>query len=325
MTARKALSRKRNSVYSTRQDADANSVVFKRRRAAIYQESTPDDSSSGGGRQKRSAKVRALKAIAAYDEGTDSSSDSRDDSEPLVSLRQSIDPEDIERIKKQNSRGLRSIGDLLESCESSMDDWNVPAQGHKTRDQTLRKAEIRQEYREKYALPPVLYRSDLIARVQPLLRLVKDLFKNRIASYYKHEATDAFKTSSNAILSLDEFRSMDIGRFMAGYYGLKRQLSVGEEILRQFKPFLIKRQGKTMKWWGVADFANYVLAPEVLASLCIQEMALGDDIYDRETREKAYDIFHNTTEFGLAVADAEPLEKWEVPLPQHQAEPSDPS
>ncbi|QLL31263.1 hypothetical protein HG536_0B01240 [Torulaspora globosa] len=339
MTARKALKSKRNLVYSTREDRDEKLQVFKRRRAAIFQqrctggEQAASDGVSGGterrvvGRRRRSAKSRALQAIAAG-EDSDSSSDagraSSEGSEPLVNLRQSIAPEDIEEIKKQNSKGVRSVGDLIEKCEHSMEyssrspaDQLLGSSGDKGH--VARKLELRRKYEQKFALPSILYRSELIMRIQPFLRLVEDLFKNRVSSYYKHEAASASKASNNAFLSLDEFRSMDISRFVAGYYGLRRQLSVGEEILRQFRPFLLKRQGKTMKWWGVADFANYVLAPEVLASFCIDEMQLGDDIYDRETREKAYELFHNTTEFGLAIADAEPLEQWEAPVRDQRA------
>lgn len=296
MTVRKALKCRRNLVYSTKEDRDEKLEVFKRRRAAILggEEQVP------AVRRRRSAKERALKAIAA---GEDSDSDAGSE---LVNLRQSIAPEDIEEIKRQNNQGLRCVTDLIEKGERSMDISSLSPHPLGSSDDKLRR-----KY-QQFALPPTLYRSELITRIQPFLRLVEDLFKNRVSSYYKHEATNALKSSKNAYLSLDEFRSMDIRKFVAGYYGLKRQLSVGEEILRQYRPFLLKRQGKTMKWWGVTDFANYVLAPEVLASFCIHEMNLGDDIYDQETREKAYDIFHNTTEFGLAIADTQPLEQWEA-------------
>lgn len=302
MTVRKALKCRRNLVYSTREDRDEKLEVFKRRRAAILE----GGEEVSAGRRRRSAKTRALQAIAA---GEDSDSDAEEAlRSELVNLRQSIAPEDIEEIKRQNNQGLRCVTDLIEKGERSMD---ISSLSPHPLGSSEDKEKLRRKY-QQFALPPTLYRSELITRIQPFLRLVEDLFKNRISSYYKHEATNALNASNNAYLSLDEFRSIDIRKFVAGYYGLKRQLSVGEEILRQYRPFLLKRQGKTMKWWGLADFANYVLAPEVLASFCIQEMKLGDDIYDQETREKAYDIFHNTTEFGLAITDTQPLEQWEA-------------
>lgn len=308
-------------MYSTRQDRDGKLEVFKRRREVSRQEPLTDgeNPSQPARHAKRSAKLRAMEAIAAGD-GSDSSSDSDgDDREPSISLRQSVNPEDIENIRKQNSGILRSIGDILEKCENPVVDWDNPIKGpvqspYAVDQEELksRRADLDRETRAKFPIPPILYLSDLLIRIQPFFRLVEDLFENQIESYYKHEAASASKASSNAFLSLEEFRSMDINRFLAGYYGLKRQLSVGQEILRLYKPFLLKRQGETMRWWGVTDFANYVLAPEVLASFCIIEMDLGDDIYDRETREKAYDIFNSTTEFGLLIADTEPLERWEV-------------
>ncbi|QLQ78776.1 hypothetical protein HG537_0B01250 [Torulaspora globosa] len=299
MTARKALKCRRNLVYSTREDRDKKLEVIKRRRARILRDEQVSNVASG--RPGRCAKLRALKAIAAGE-----SSDSSDTDRETVDLRQSIAPEDIEEIKKQNSKGLRSVKDLIE-----MEERSIECQPLRSFDEQ-ELPDLRLKYQQKFSLPPILYRSELIIRIQPFLQVIEELFQNRVSSYYKHEASNASKASKNAFLSLEEFRSIDVRRFLAGYYGLKRQLSVGEEILRQFRPFLLKRQGKTMKWWGIEDFANYVLAPEVLASFCIQEMQLGDNIYDRDTREKAYDIFQNTTEFGLAIADAEPLEQWEA-------------
>lgn len=245
-----------------------------------------------------------------------------------VRLKQTVDVDDIEQIKRQNDQGIQHDEKLLLDAEASMlvdtafDEVNpnsrVQSVSTDPKEQQLKKLAVRTKYQDLYNIPRVLYLTELLVKIQPLLPIVRDMYKGVVDSYYKFEAASAFKMSQNAFLSLKEFRSLNIKKFLAGYYGLKRQLRVGEEILRHYKSFLLKRQGDTMKWWGVTDFANYVLAPEVLTSLCIQEMKLGSDIYRKETREHAYEIFDKTGQFGLVVADSDPLESWEVVMEEER-------
>lgn len=240
-----------------------------------------------------------------------------------ICLKQSVDVEDIELTRKECTVHGRHDGwKILKEAETSLvNDDSMLALNARSRIrkdmpephvQYLEKQKVRNLHIERYNLPQVLTSSDLINKIQPLLPIIRDMYNGVVDSYYKYEATAVSKYSQNGILSSKEFRSLDINRFQAGFYGFRRQLRVGEEILRHFKSFLLKRQGKTMRWWGVADFANYVLAPEVLASLCILEMNLGKELYDKETRERAYELFDKTIEFGNKVADSEPLEEWEI-------------
>lgn len=287
---------KRKLVYSTSRSNDRNADFVKRRRTEYA-----SDSSSSYEQEDE-------------DEKGEASSDS--DAEPNeVKLKQTVDIIDIEITRKRDEMLQEAdIPDLSLSDPSKSFKPEIVDQSQ----QQMKKLKIRSWHMSRYHLPAILYTSELIEKTTPLLGIVKDMYRGVIDSHYKFQATQACTNSQYGFLSTKEFRSMDLTKFTAGYYGLKRQLRVGEEILKHYKAFLLKRQGNTMKWWGLADFANYVLAPEVLTSLCIQEMRLGDDIYDRSTRDKAYDIFTNTTEFGLLVADSDPLEPWETALEEHQ-------
>lgn len=341
MTVENVYQRKRKVVYATGGDEDANLDVFKRRRTPVLNgseelsEPLSDDErrstplgESGSPRPIPLPSLDSLGVSPNSDSEDEDSEDEEDRSNRLpetVSLRQSVGPEDIERVKAQNVGKMQGTATLLD-CDDSIEDALTKTDsrscgeldgGDRTQPRE-HKSRIRREYNDQYGLPPILYLSDLLARIQPLLSVVEDMYKHRVHSPYKFEATAAREASNSAVLSLSDFRSMNINKFVAGYYGLKRQLSVGEEILRHFKAFLLRRQGKTMNWWGLTDFTNYVLAPEVLASLCIVEMNLGDDLYDPVTREKAYDMFHCTVQFGLVVADTEPLEHWEAHVEHEQ-------
>lgn len=163
----------------------------------------------------------------------------------------------------------------------------------------------------KHKLPPILLADELVEKIQKHLPRAGDILSGRVPSLYYNNARSAHSASSRAILSVDEFRTLDLRDFTAGFYGLKRQMRVSVEVLHEYKEQLANNGNPVVKWWGPTDFAQYVLAPEVLSALCQEEMGL-------ETMDDAWDVMEDTTEFGLAVADKEPLEAWELPLKQEK-------
>lgn len=136
---------------------------------------------------------------------------------------------------------------------------------------------------------------------------MEDILCGKHTSLYYDHARKAYKKSQKAVLSVDEFRNLDLREFTAGFYGAKRQMRVALEVLHSYKDLITKQKNSVLRWWGTNDFAQYVLAPELLSALCREEMALS-------SIEDAWDIMELTTEFGLVVADASPLDEWEVPL-----------
>lgn len=329
MKGENAHQRKRKLVYATSRNSDRNLDVLKRRRPPVLDQSdiqdeplsdeergdTPLSQIGGPCTLIRLPSLTSVGLAGDNDPGSNSDDSTSNKLPETVKLRQSVDPGEIKRVKEENVRDsqefIKNVKDD-DAIEDVLVELEQRSSSRQDSDDKTHKLVVRKDYTKKYKLPPILYLSDLIERIQPFLSIVEAMYKHKVQSPYKFEATAVSEASNSAVLSLSEFRSMDINKIVAGYYGLRRQLCVGEEILKHYKQFLLKRQGKTMNWWGVADFANYVLAPEVLASLCISEMNLGDDIYDPATRENAYDIFRNTVEFGLVVADTDPLESWEV-------------
>ncbi|CCE62095.1 hypothetical protein TPHA_0B04260 [Tetrapisispora phaffii CBS 4417] len=180
--------------------------------------------------------------------------------------------------------------------------------------------ETKAYFMKKYQLPNVLYFDELLAKVKPKFNIVDKILKGKMASPYYIEAKHLHKNSKKALLSTDEFRHMDMTKFQAGFYGLKRQLRLGQEIYNKFRVMLLSNKSPTLKWWGALDFAQFVLAPELLLHLCIEEMNLqkkaetteeGHSDEELDARELAYDLFKSTIVFGTSVADAYPLEEWE--------------
>ncbi|GAV48492.1 hypothetical protein ZYGR_0I07890 [Zygosaccharomyces rouxii] len=282
---------KRKLVYTTSRNNDRNLDFLKRRR--IEDPSSSDDEDAADLNQER----RSISSSSSSSEDETHSDDSH------VSLRQSVDDRDLEITKRREE-----ILDRTDKTEIKPIERQIKLYGDERGDVD----QIFKWCMDRYRLPRILYASELLEKATPLLPIVRDMYRGVVDSHYKFEANEMRQSSQRAILSVQEFRSMDLTKFTAGYYGMKRQFKIGEIILQKYKSFLLKRQGDTMKWWGVSDFAHYVLAPEVLVSLCIKEMRLSDDVYDKNARERAYDIFANTIKFGTVVADQSPLEPWEV-------------
>ncbi|CAR28969.1 ZYRO0F16126p [Zygosaccharomyces rouxii] len=274
---------KRRLVYTTSRNNDRNLDFLKRRRIEDSSSSSDHEDNQRG----------SLSSSSSSEEDSD-----RDDSH--VSLRQSVDDRDLEITKKREEILDTSEIKPIERQKKSYDDEQGDVD------------QICKWFMDRYKFPKILYASELLEKATPLLPIVRDMYRGLVDSHYKFEANEMRQSSQRAILSVQEFRNMDLTKFTAGYYGMKRQFQIGEVILQKYKSFLLRRQGDTMKWWGVSDFAHYVLAPEVLVSLCIKEMQLSDDVYDKNARERAYDIFVNTVKFGTLVADQSPLEPWEV-------------
>ncbi|SCU96801.1 LADA_0H02828g1_1 [Lachancea dasiensis] len=164
---------------------------------------------------------------------------------------------------------------------------------------------VRLRYVREHKIPTVLFANELVQKVQKHLHLVEQILSGKRASLYYDNARQAFSSSEKAVMSMAEFRQLDLNKFTAGFYGVKRQMRVALEILARYRPLLEKKNNAVLKWWGVKDFAQYVLAPELLSALCQEEMSLP-------LLEDAWDVMEHTTEFGHIVADNDPLEEWEV-------------
>lgn len=229
-----------------------------------------------------------------------------------VDLIQNLSDESIEETNVQTIKRLYfdDKDDTLIQIKKSKS-YNFEVMGEK--ESIIHKKALRDRFMKKYKLPLAYLEEDLLCATKQLLYTVDEVLSSKIASPYYTEAKRIANKSNKAFLSSEEFRQLDIKQFVAGYFGLKRQLTVGKQIIKLFEEKLTRNRSPAVKWWGVEDFANYVLAPEVLATLCIHDMKLLDDRKtDSEVREKAYILFQETAQYGLEVADYDPTELWEL-------------
>ena len=180
-----------------------------------------------------------------------------------------------------------------------------------SRDADSELEDIQLEFRSKYPQLQIPYSDELCVKIIPYLDIVYDILSGVVTSMYYTRAKRAAMDSKKAFLSAEDFRNLDINLFTAGYFGLRRQLKVGNIIYEKFRDELARSKSPKIQWWGPIDFANYVLAPEVLVSFVLDTCQNKRSV-QLTSRQDVYELFDNTTYYGNTVTDNEPLESWEL-------------
>lgn len=146
---------------------------------------------------------------------------------------------------------------------------------------------------------------------KPFLPLIPCILKGKTPSPFYNRAKEIFQKSNSVMLQRSQ---LDASIFTAGFYGLKRQIWVSQLILKEFRDTLQMSKSPIVRWWGVDDFARYVLAPEILSLLAMSDLGLPtacstfriEQIKDLQWFDSRIDllaIFQDTIEFGVRVAD----------------------
>ena len=191
---------------------------------------------------------------------------------------------------------------------------------------------VKTEIESRYDIPPIVDSTKLLRQCEPVLKIVKYILKGYIPSAYYNNAKMLSQQSNKPFFSLHDIPMSSLNKFLAGFYGWKRQTIVGERFFHKYEKELIQSKSPVVKWWGAKDFAIYVLAPEVLTLVAILKMKIGSQDFrhrlkyhlkdlnsdDIETLlscgSEMLDIFEATGEYGTLVTDNEPLESWEIGL-----------
>ncbi|SMN19743.1 similar to Saccharomyces cerevisiae YNL254C RTC4 Protein of unknown function [Maudiozyma saulgeensis] len=212
---------------------------------------------------------------------SDDSSDDENNDKSVNSLSQTV---------KKNRKSIKKV-------RKGLTFTNSPQSIQKLKDRLTK----------KYHLPLVISLKDLNEKCKPFLNVALDILEGKIQSGYYSRAKEIFKESTSSILSTTELRQLDLTYFFAGYYGLMRQYMVGQLIATEYNSKFSRNKSPVLRWWGIEDFCRYVLAPEVLTALCISEMGIApkEDEDDEDVKERVFDLFQKTKEFGLQVADVE--------------------
>ncbi|KAG0682618.1 Restriction of telomere capping protein 4 [Pichia californica] len=154
-------------------------------------------------------------------------------------------------------------------------------------------------------------RKDLIKTLEDIRILVKkyrkvlvDILNGEIGSFFYTEAKVLQQSSPMMSIKGDEIHNLPKHRFY-GYIGAVRGFHIGKMIENDsFLNELLRekmRYSDVIKFWGINNFSQYVLAPELIAHLILDEGKLED-------LDEAYDIMEDTNDYGMFVTNIKDIE-----------------
>ena len=221
------------------------------------------------------------------------------------SSRDFFDENDVEEMSmeliKMYSIGLNAEG--VSEFKKSSASLVLPKNTEKST--YLKSYAVRQKFMTKYDLPPVLFLDQLESRAREHISVCDAILTGKVSSLYYSMAKTVQKNSKRQVITNEELRDLNILKFTAGYFGSRRQAIVGMLILEIYGEKLKRNKNPVISFWGPYDFSQYILAPEVLSYLCMDDFKLNNI-------EDAWDIMQTTIEFGTMVADLSPLEVYEI-------------
>ncbi|OBA24013.1 hypothetical protein METBIDRAFT_10206 [Metschnikowia bicuspidata var. bicuspidata NRRL YB-4993] len=163
-------------------------------------------------------------------------------------------------------------------------------------DASLAQADATREKYKNQDFPLPKSKRDLKHRTKRLLGIVPRLLAGEedLSIFY----TFAHNQSRNLPhVTMSPAESFDLPwlQYTAGFYGLRRQNFVSQLIEAEHGELLRKSRNKTVVYWSPDMFCTYVLAPEIILRLVMEDMALS--------RDEAESLLRQTADFGSHVAD----------------------
>lgn len=119
-------------------------------------------------------------------------------------------------------------------------------------------------------------------------------------SFYYTLASDQRKQLLHLVMTLDERWDIKWEKYVAGFYGLKRQNFVASLIQAKYLHLLMKLTNKTVRYWGPDMFATYVLANEIILRLVMEDLDLEKDLAEK--------LLKDTVDYGCKLADEKKFE-----------------
>lgn len=149
---------------------------------------------------------------------------------------------------------------------------------------------------ENYGIPaPITSKRALARRVERHMAQAKAVLETRAGSRFYQEARRLLSVSLHDSMTQKEKLVVDWDTFTGGYYGLKRQLFIGNMIASELQKELQSTRSREVSYWTTRGFSSFVLANEVIVSMIAEDFGCS--------RERAAEIAAETVEFGKAVAD----------------------
>lgn len=166
--------------------------------------------------------------------------------------------------------------------------------------------------REKYRVSKPHVRASVIQSTSDVRKVVdqyrhviNDILEGQIGSYFYNEAKKLQQRSQLRSIRDDEIRNLPKHTYY-GYIGAVRGFHLGKGLENDDAIFsLLKskaRYSTVIQFYGVANFIQYVLVPEIIAHITLDCGRLQD-------MDAAYDEMEDCNDYGMYVTNSIPLEQ----------------
>lgn len=160
-----------------------------------------------------------------------------------------------------------------------------------------------EEKYNSYGLPETISsKRELSRRAKRHFPALHRTLQDGKGSFFYDRAKHILLRSRHDTMTLAEKQELDWQEFIGGYYGLKRQLFIGNLIASQLHEQLRQRakDSRVVSYWTVGGFSSFVLANEVILAM------IAEDFGCEMPRAEA--IAQETVDYGTAIADTRDLD-----------------
>lgn len=141
-----------------------------------------------------------------------------------------------------------------------------------------------------------------MAEVEKHVHIVPQILNGLIDSYFYSLAKEVRENSSHEILTNKVHHSIDWSKFSTGYIGAKRTIAVAMHIRSLYSRILEEtlKKSSVVSFWSLESFNLYVLAPEVISRIVMDQMDL--------TLKESINLMELTGDYGKYIMDKIPFE-----------------
>lgn len=239
-------------------------------------------------------------------DNSDSSSDLEDSTiREIKSLKPNFTDKPLETYKERSNLTLEQNEELEAKLRQfEKEDLEIQDLDHEETEDFVNESEqtVREKYSKKNFEPPHLNRSQLMKEADKHVHIVPQILNGVIDSYFYSLAKEVKESSGHEILTGKVHHSVDWSKFSTGYIGPKRTIAVAMHIKSVYSKILEEtlKKSSVVSFWSLESFNLYVLAPEVISRIVMDQMDLS--------LKDSLNLMELTADYGKYIMDRIPFE-----------------
>ncbi|GMM27881.1 Rtc4 protein [Martiniozyma asiatica (nom. inval.)] len=193
---------------------------------------------------------------------------------------------DLDALKKEQFKKMKAANESIDVKTQLSDEYKIE--------------KVKEKYKKmRPNFKPFVFKNilEIDKVVKELQNYIIDILKGKVGSFFYTQAKNIQRKSKRNMITDDELISLPKNIYY-GYIGSKRGFLIAISILDnlEIKNIVdnVSLTNNVMQFWGIDAFAQYVLAPEVIAKIIMKEKNLKD-------LELAYDEMEYSNDYGFYI------------------------